>query len=495
MREGIQLVVLSGIAGALLWAQTGPLTHAERGRQLMLEQRYAEALGEWQSAIRLSPRNSDLFNFEGLAFDAVGRRDEARTAYRAAIRLQPGNVDARSNLAYSLATAGQTKEADQEFSGALLLRPRDPSLHLGRGLLRFELGDARTACHEFQESVPWPEESTTLWTIFKACLNANSMDFSVRAARLLPRDPKTQLEIGQGMTRTRHFAEALPFLESVRGPEDLRNQASLAIAEGWIASGEPAKAISTLDVLPQSREVLELRSTALENLNRRDEAQTLLNEMVKRYPDDPSAYIAGTQLLLKAKRFDEVLAILNSGLDHLPGNWLLLLRRGVTHKMRGDYESARQDLTAALNNQGDPSLVAAALGDVMAAQGDLHQAAETFRAAMDETHQPQFQLAYALALAQSGNSVAALSAAQKAVSLLPLSARAHFEYGKLLRKSGDAHTARAEFERCRELDPQFSANLYMLSRLYRELGDVPSADSAVREFLMTKHSADVPPLK
>src|SRR5438132_1510732 len=119
MRQACKLVVLGGIAGSLLWGQPGPLTHAERGRKLMLEQRYSEALGEWQSAIRLSPANSDLFNFEGLALDAVGRREEARSAYRTAIRLRSGNVDARSNLAYNLATAGQTKEADQEFNRAL----------------------------------------------------------------------------------------------------------------------------------------------------------------------------------------------------------------------------------------------------------------------------------------------------------------------------------------------------------------------------------------
>lgn len=455
----------------------------------MLRMRYAEALSEWQAAVRLSPSISDFHNFEGLALDNLGRHDEARAAYNTAIRLRPGNVEARSNLAYNLATAGRTREAQLEFNRALALRPSDASLRLGRGLLLFELGDAAAACRDFRQAPPWPADANTIWTIFRACLSAGNVENALTAARLLPRDPPVQLEIGSAMVRSHHLAESSVFLAAAAAAPDFRTQAAVVMADGYLASGDPARAIQILLDLPPDFAVLELRAGALLKLNRADQAQTVLNQLLRTYPENPSAYIASTQSLLEARRFDDALAILNSGLERLPGNWLLLLRRGITYKLRGSYPQAREDLTASLASEGDPSLVAAALGDVMAAEGDVSGAARIFQRVMQQTRQPQFQLAFALALSQMGDNAKALQECALAVQLLPGNARAHFEYGKLLRQSENPHAARREFERARRLDPRLGANLYALSRIYRELGDAPRAEAATREFLMTKRSS------
>lgn len=51
----------------------------------------------------------------------------------------------------------------------------------------------------------------------------------------------------------------------------------------------------------------------------------------------------------------------------------------------------------------------------------------------------------------------------KAAELLPKNARVHFEYGKLLQRTGQIRAAKEELELARSLDPKLTANLYALT--------------------------------
>src|SRR4029450_2360916 len=131
---------------------------------------------------------------------------------------------------------------------------------------------------------------------------------------------------------------------------------------------------------------------------------------------------------------------------------------------------------------GDVSLIAAALGDVDAAQGQYATASEVFRKALAESGRPEFRFAYALALEKQGDPAGALREIKIAVGLLPASARVHYEYGRLLKEAGDIEGAKQEFERARALDPKYRPNLYALIRVYVALGEKELADRMIGEF-------------
>ena len=149
-------------------------------------------------------------------------------------------------------------------------------------------------------------------------------------------------------------------------------------------------------------------------------------------------------------------------------------------------DEAQTDLLEAVKSGGDIGLVLAALGDTTAARGDLSGAADLFRRTFEKTKLPDFQLAYALALAKEGSEAEALREMQKAVALLPANVRARYEYGKLLRRSGQVAAARQEFERVKQLDPKYSPNLYALSRVYADIGKPELASQLAREFVASK---------
>jgi tetratricopeptide (TPR) repeat protein len=165
----------------------------------------------------------------------------------------------------------------------------------------------------------------------------------------------------------------------------------------------------------------------------------------------------------------------------------------MTFKLSGRPNEAGRDLLDAMRHGGDVSLLAAALGEVYASQGNLAGAAQIFRKTFNETGAPEFQVAYALALEKQGNVTEALKEMEKAAALLPNDARTHFEYGKLLSENGRINEAKRELERAKALDPKLPENLYALSRLYQKLGETDRATNAMKEFLASKQKSGASP--
>jgi tetratricopeptide (TPR) repeat protein len=433
---------------AVAQARAG-LPHAERARTLMQSQNYAGAIEEWKAALEVEPENPIYNNLFGLALQSVGRPADARRQFQRAIQLNPDFPDARSNLAYNLWTEGKDNAAIVEFDRALKLRPADPGLHLARGLLAASNKKQGEGCKHLGQARPWPDDPETLWRIFSAFEDCNQSDKSEEAARLLPSDSETQLSIGQAFLAFHQPQLAIPFLEHAAMSAD----SGLLLAEAHLGVGDLEKALHELSILPEpesnSASALELRASCFLKMGKRAEAQEQFAELVRRFPESPAVYIDATQIPLEDQNWEESLKILDAGLERIPESWLLLFRRGMTFKLSGRPNEAGRDLLDAMRHGGDVSLLAAALGEVYASQGNLAGAAQIFRKTFNETGAPEFQVAYALALEKQGNVTEALKEMEKAAALLPNDARTHFEYGKLLSENGRINEAKRDLERRR----------------------------------------------
>jgi tetratricopeptide (TPR) repeat protein len=487
-------VVASMTANAA--GQSGPaehpgLAHGKRAQQLMLEQQNAEALTEWKAALRLEPGNPVYHNLCGLALQSLGRAAEARQEFRKALQTHPTYFEPRTNLAYSLMADGQLEASSTEFEHALELRPHDSALHLALGVVMTSRGNAPAACREFEAAGTLPSSPQLLWSVFAVCLNADRVDTAVKAASDLPVESGTQLAVGRSLMKANQAQRALPFLLRAKTADS--PEATIALAEAYLEMGKAGEALSGLMTLSgtdrDSFAAVEIRASALLKSGQRAQAREEFEKLVKLYPEQPDSYIHATQIPLEDRHWDTALDILNAGLAKIPHQWLLLLRRAVTLKMMDRLDEAQTDLLEAVKAGGDIGLVLAALGDTTAARGDLPGAAELFRQAFEKTKLPEFQLAYALAVEKQGDEAEALREMSRAVAILPASVRAHYEYGKLLRRAGQVAAARREFERVKQLDPKYSPNLYALSRVYADIRKPELASEMAREFLASKDKA------
>jgi tetratricopeptide (TPR) repeat protein len=317
------------------------------------------------------------------------------------------------------------------------------------------------------------------------CLAANNRKLGLQAANLLPKDAATQLSLGLWLLAANLPGESVAFLKS--GPPE---EASIPLAEAYLASCDPGKTLEVLSQIhpshDQDYEARDLRASALLALHREGDADAEFRSLVEHFPDVPAAYVAATQVALHQKQWEDALGLLNAGLARMPGNWLLLFRRGVVYKLSGHLDEARTDLMDSLKNHGEVALVAAALGDLEAEKGDLAGAADLFQRSWQQTKLPQFLLAYALALDRAGDSERALAELREAARYSPRDAQVHYTLGKMLARDGRLREAQAEFERAREIDPGLAVNLYALAHAYLAQGESTKAKEVMTAFQKAK---------
>jgi Flp pilus assembly protein TadD len=93
----------------------------ELGKQHVAAGKPELALDPLLQAARLAPSQWEAAHVLGIAYDRMGRHDEARTHYERASVLSPGNARVLNNLALSRAMAGDRETALQLLERALAL--------------------------------------------------------------------------------------------------------------------------------------------------------------------------------------------------------------------------------------------------------------------------------------------------------------------------------------------------------------------------------------
>ena len=78
-------------------AQSGPGEQIKFGVSMARQGLWSEALFRFEQANRMEPRNAEVLNNIAVAYEAVGKFDEALSAYQEAIAIAPGNRDLRCN--------------------------------------------------------------------------------------------------------------------------------------------------------------------------------------------------------------------------------------------------------------------------------------------------------------------------------------------------------------------------------------------------------------
>lgn len=200
-----------------LWTATAAASpdsayaRGELGSALAEIGRVAEAVPEFQAAIRLEPGAALHHNNLGVAYERLGRPDAAEAAYLAALRADPRNPQALVNLGNVRSAAGRFAEAAEAYREAARLQPAavEPRISLGNALAG--LGDRAGAMAEYQA-----------------------------ALALDPRSADAQLALGIALAEGGRLADALPHLEAAQrlAPDDEVIRANLLRA--YRIAGRPA---------------------------------------------------------------------------------------------------------------------------------------------------------------------------------------------------------------------------------------------------------------
>jgi Flp pilus assembly protein TadD len=167
----VVLLVVGGVFAWLHLRRPAPLPGVPlaMGRVRLLQERYPEAVSEFERALAIDPTDEDAYHGLAQAYAAMGLTDKAEESLRSDIALHPSSSDAYDQLAKFELNRGNSAAAVSNFHAALNLAPQDPAI-------LSDLGAALSHTGSLDESRRVLEQSIHLAPSFSAWDNLGDLD-------------------------------------------------------------------------------------------------------------------------------------------------------------------------------------------------------------------------------------------------------------------------------------------------------------------------------
>lgn len=292
----------------------------------------------------------------GLIRGAQGRVTEAEALLRRALAATPGDLDCRSNLGLLYVRMQAFDAAAACFREVLLRKPGHPGvrMHLVRALESAGLLDEAEAQ---AEDLARAEPSAKAWTMLGGILRKQGKAGAAlaafdRALELSPGDVHARHDRAIALNKAGRGEEAIAEYAALhagglRAPELFRNWATALLDLGRLEEAE-AKLAEGVALYPGDVGVQD--SLARMRWIAGDEKTYVRDFLaaVRAQPDNLALRIGCADLLRRGDLRRESAALLNEGLERVPGDASLLNAIGVVKSELGDLGEAEQALKQAL---------------------------------------------------------------------------------------------------------------------------------------------------
>ncbi len=265
------------------------------------------------------------------------------------------------------------------------------------------------------------------------------------------------LDWSRALSYQREHQEAIQVAREYLQNEPESGEGHVALASALFMAQELAEAKQeaeeALKLDPEQPDALKLRGNCEYLLGETEKAQKTLVELLARHPDDEdAAYMLG-RIYYQEGRIDHAIGQFQRVLKINPNSYKAYDNLGLCYEAKSEKEMAIRHFLTAIK--------------------------------MVETDHPEYDWPYAnLAnlLIDNGDAKQAFSAALKASQRNAHSARNFYLAGKALWKLEQYETSVKWLERSTFLDPDYPEPLYLLARVYSQLGQKDKASETIQRF-------------
>lgn len=254
--------------------------------------------------LKAAPNDPNALHLLALIRMQQRRLNEAETLFQRSLAISPNHIPARMNYGRLLAMARRDADAEQCFRGILTLDPGQGEAHLELGNMLHQQGRAA-------------EAETHLRT----------------AAARLPRNVRAHLALGAVLIDLKRFEEAEAELQQALAlGQDPALRAkihnNLVLAQRHLNKLDEAlgNIASAQAFSPEYQYLDGVRADLLQKANRHEEALAVLKQVLDREPQNPAAHYGYNSLLYRLGRQDELL----SSYDMAPKSRDLRMSKGAT---------------------------------------------------------------------------------------------------------------------------------------------------------------------
>jgi tetratricopeptide (TPR) repeat protein len=427
------------------------------------------AAGDHASAIREYLRASDLLTqrvdvqLKAGNLLLLGRRfDDAKVRAEKALVIAPQDVEAHILLANSLAGLKQFDAAIEEVEDAIRTAPERGSSYATLGAL--EAGRGRMAAAEtaFKKATELDDRSIPAHLALANFywIQRRWPDAEAQLRKALDLDPNhvvTNRALAAFSLALNRPADAEKYLKTVvevtKAPE-----ATLALADFYMARGGDASARAMLQTLPSSGSAgpqVAVRLAALDHAaGRSDEAYKTLDGVLSSDRGNLQALLAKSTMLLQDKRLDDALAAAKTATESHGQSAAAFFVLGRIQTARNDTDGATTAYREALRLNPRATGVQLALAQIHLATG---RTAESVGFAEDavrsDPSNPNARLALVRGLLARGDLQRAERELAQLVAAAPNSAAVRVQNGILHARKKNPAAARREFEQALAADP------------------------------------------
>ncbi len=461
----VLVVFQSGMFGQTVNERIAPITSALQNRD------FGKALQLLQPALETSPRNPQLWAFQGLAYSGQGNAAAALGSYQAALKIAPDYLPALEGAAELEYNAGRP-DAVPLLEHILRLRPHDATSHAMLAVLAYKSGDCDKAAEHFSES--WP---------------------------ILNSQPGALEEYGACLLKLKQADKAVEVFQALLKLQGDDPRARQGLAAAQLTAGQTQNALATLqpllDANPDIR-TMQLAAAIYEANHDTPNAVNNLRQAIVKDPRNTGLYVDFADIAMNHQSFQTGIEMINAGLKLQPAAAELYLARGVLYVQLAEFDRAEADFEKAEQLDPRQGLSAAAQGMVAEErnQNDPEQALATVRAKLAKKPDDAF-LWYlqAAILSQKAPDPGSpefhqgLTSAQKAVTLDPSLTAAHNVLAKFYLDSGQDTLAVKECRLVLDQSPADQTALYHLVIALRKTGQQAEIPELLKRLAKARQDA------
>lgn len=455
---------------------------------------FDEAIAVLRPLLVSEPRNLKALNLLGIALTQKGDLAAANREFSQALRLDPNFYPALENLAANEFTLKDYAASEKHFLEALKLVPDDPAVNSFLGKITFKRNEyARAAQYLRKAQFFFPQEPALAVALVESELETGK---EASALQMLPQISaqttplRTQFQLALALATHSHYAEAIPYFESVQKQYPESYDAGFNLAVCYVETKQFARAIDLLSALKShGHKTAELDNLLAESYHGTGQLQPeidALREATQLAPEDENNYLDLAALCSDHDALDLGLEIIEIGLRYRPESDRLVFQRGILHALKNQFDLADQDFQLAAKLAPEKNLSYLGLGISYMQTGNLPEAIRTLRQRVAEKpSDAKLQYLLGEALIRSGANpgdqafVEAKSVLEKSVTLNASFPAARVDLAKLYLRENHVDEAVPLLEKACSLDPQDKAAYSQLAIAYRKQGKPQQAGAVL----------------
>src|SRR5215467_2172857 len=493
---GVTSVLFALLSVRVAMAQSAQ-DHASAGISFAKQGKLAEAENELQQAVEAAPAVAVYRAQLGSVLGLEEKWKDALGNFQKAVVLDPGNINFRRETAAVEWQLGLLPSARKNLTYILERHPDDPGSVLLLGLVSEKEGNYETAARlldsQFDLVIAQPDRTVALF------------DSSIRSGRRTPVAKVTDIlkqraddpawaralsQCTQIATIAGDLETAMALFSVIPASESSRAGAGLQLAKALYSRGQvPATKRLLLQLADQNVMSADLQAL-LGACFEAEHQPALAREAYQREIDlDPSRieyYHDMISLLLDMGKTSDADIFVNRALSVAPNDARPWVWKGHASLQANAYKDAIESYThaSALDNSNTDAILGVATVYFILGQNDA--AVTEYKKGMARfPNDARFYIGCAETLLASPDSrklrPEATNLLEKAVKLAPQSAEAHYQLGQLALQQSRLHDAEREFIISVQLEPDQSKAHFALSVLYRRM---KRTDEATKQFAL-----------